>query len=238
MTQPRTIEQALEEQGRRWEFGRRQWRERPEERSRLVVTISRQHGAGGSEVARRVASSRGLDLFDREIIHRIAESAQQSEGHVESLDDRDREPLAEWVLGLGSPGHLSPIGYRAHLESVVRSIARRGGAVVVGRGAHMILGPAAMRVLVVAPLEVRVATIMRRVSVAEAEARRTIAEVESARSAFLRRHFHADFGDPAQFDLVVNTGVLGIDGAVSTIEGALASIDARRPSIRAGATRD
>ena len=172
MTQPRTIEQILEEQGRRWEFGRRQWRERREERPRPVVTISRQHGARGSEVARRVASKLGLEVFDREIIHRIAESAQQSEGLVEGLDDKDREPLTDWVLGLGSPAHLSTVAYRVHLELVVRSIARRGGAVVVGRGAHMILGSAALRVLVVAPLEVRVATVMRRAKVAEPDARR------------------------------------------------------------------
>jgi len=228
MTQPRTIEQVLEEQGRRWEFGRQQWREQREERPRPVVTISRQHGAGGSEVARRVAGNLGLEVFDREIIHRIAESAQQSEGLVESLDDKDREPLAEWVMALGGPGYLSPFAYRAHLESVVRSIARRGGAVLVGRGAHMILGPAALRVLVVAPVEVRVATVMRRAKIAEAEARRAIAEIESGRSAFLRRHFHTAFGDPAHFDLIVNTGVLGVGGAVSTVEGALANIDAQR----------
>ncbi len=224
-TLPRTVEQLVEEQARRWEQRRDQ---RHERRPLPVIAISRQHGAGGSEVARRLAEELQLDLLDREIIQQIAENAHLSERVVQTLDERDRKLLTDWLLAFGSPGYLSPVGYRDHLTRVVGTIARHGGAVILGRGAHLILGPhQALRVLVVAPLEARVATVMRREGLSERDARRRIAEVEAERAAFLKRHFRADFADLASFDLAVNTADLGLDAAVSAIRAALAGFSAR-----------
>jgi cytidylate kinase len=65
---------------------------------------------------------------------------------------------------------------------------------------------------------------MEREGLAEREARRRIVAVEADRKAFLMKHFHADFADPATFDLVVNTAVLGIDGSCGAIGAAVASL--------------
>jgi cytidylate kinase len=224
-TLPRTVEQLVEDQAHRWEQRRDQRHERP---LLPVIAISRQHGAGGSELARRLAEELQLDLLDREIIQQIAENAHLSERVVQTLDERDRKLLTDWLLAFGSPGYLSPVGYRDHLTRVVGTIARHGGAVILGRGAHLILGPhQALRVLVVAPLEARVAAVMRREGLSERDARRRIAEVEAERAAFLKRHFRADFADLASFDLAVNTADLGLDAAVSAIRAALAGFSAR-----------
>jgi cytidylate kinase len=104
----------------------------------------------------------------------------------------------------------------------VGAIAHHGGAVILGRGAHLILGQGeALRVLVVAPLEARVRAVMERERLGEREARRRIESVEADRKAFLMKHFHSDFADPAAFDVVVNTAVLGVDGACETIRTAV-----------------
>jgi cytidylate kinase len=229
LTQPRTIEQLVEDQARRWGLPRA----RPsEERRAPVVTMSRQHGAGGSEVARRLCEGLRLDLVDHEIIRRIARSTRLSERAVEELDDKDRETLADWLMTLADPRHLDPAGYRSHLTHLVRAIARTGGAVIVGRGAHLILGAQdALRVLVVAPMERRVEAVVRREGLSDHEARVRIAQVDGEREAFLRRHFHAAFTDPSLFDLVVNTGDIGVPTAASIIETALA----RRPALSASA---
>jgi cytidylate kinase len=100
--------------------------------------------------------------------------------------------------------------------------------VILGRGAHLILGQGeALRVLMVAPLEARVLAVMQREGLSEREARHRIAAVEADRKAFLMKHFHADLADPANFDLVVNTAVLGIEGACGTIRAALERLPAR-----------
>jgi cytidylate kinase len=214
----RTIEAIVEEQAHRWQLRRE---DRRAEARRPVVTMSREHGAGGDTIASRLAETLGLDLFDREIIQRIAENTHLSERVVASLE-KDQEVLTDWLASISSRTYLSPVEYRYHLSRVVGAVAHHGGAIIIGRGAHLILGRGeALRVLVVAPLETRVRAVMESERLDEREARRRIVSVEADRKAFLMKHFHADFADPTTFDLVVNTSVLGVEGACEVIRTAV-----------------
>jgi cytidylate kinase len=217
---PRPVDRIVEDQCHRWGLGRHDAEGTGPRRP--VVTLSRQHGAGGGELASRLAKACRLDLFDRELVHQIAESAHLRDSVVQSLDDRDRQVLEDWLLSLVSDSYLSATSYRYHLTRVLGAIARHGGAVVVGRGAHLVLGPhEALRVLVVAPLEDRVREVARRDRVDQREARRRIEEVEASRREFLHRHFHAEFADLTAFDLVLNSGTLGADGSFEMLSAAL-----------------
>jgi cytidylate kinase len=220
----RTIEAIVEEQAHRWQLRRE---ERGADVHRPVVTVSRLHGARGGEVARALAAELGLDLFDREIIQRIAESTHLSERVVASLE-ADRDLLSDWLASIATTHYLSPVEFRYHLSRVIGALAHHGGAVILGRAAHLVLGPGgALRVLVVAPLEARVRTVAERDGVDEREARRRIVAVEAERKAFLMKHFHSDFADPGTFDVVVNTAVLGVAGACAAIRTAVQNMPAR-----------
>jgi cytidylate kinase len=105
---------------------------------------------------------------------------------------------------------------------VVGAIAQQGRAVILGRGANLLLGAAALRVLAVAPLEARVRAVMEDEGLPEREARRRIEAVEADRHAFILTHYRAEFGDPTAFDLSVNTAALGIEGASAVVQSALA----------------
>lgn len=218
---PRTVEALVEAQARQWQLGRR---ERKAERHGPVLTVSHMPGAGGRELVTVLQQELGLDVFDREIVHQIAETTQLSERVVEALDERAQEALAEWLAGVASHHYLSTAEYRYQLTRVLGAIAQHGGAIIVGRGAHLVLHQGqALRLLVVAPLEARVARVMRRESLSEPEARRWIQRLESDRRAFLMKHFHAEFGEPTQFDLVVNTAEIGIQAACAAVRAALAA---------------
>ncbi|MCM2257054.1 MAG: cytidylate kinase-like family protein [Vicinamibacteria bacterium] len=217
---PRPLGRIVEEQCHRWDLVHHDAEDTGPRRP--VVTLSRQHGAGGAELAGRLARVVGLDLFDRELVHQIAESAHLRDSVVQALDDRDRQVLEDWLVSLVSDSYLSPASYRFHLTRVLGAIARHGGAVVLGRGAHLVLGPhEAVRVLVVAPIEDRVRTVARRDGIDATEARHRIDQVEAARREFLQRHFRTDFADPTCFDLVLNTGALGMEGAFDVLRSAL-----------------
>jgi cytidylate kinase len=218
------MEALVEQQARRWQLVREE--RRPDER-RPVITVSRLHGARGGELARSLAREMGLDVFDQEILHQVAESTHLSERVVSALDDKGRELLTEWLAGFASHNYLSSIEYRYQLARVIGAVAHHGGAVILGRGAHLILGQGqALRVLVVAPLEARIAAIMEREGTSEREARHQIQTVEADRRAFLIKHFHAEFGDPTHFDLVVNTQRLGIEMASAAIRTAAERLQA------------
>jgi len=226
-TRIRSIETLVEEQGRRFWLGRR---ERSEAR-RPVITLSRQHGSGGEEVARRLADQLGLDLFDRELLHQIAQNAHLRDQAVRLLDERDRPLIDEWLAPFAGELYLTHYEYLHHLIAIVTGICRRGGAVVVGRGAHLLIPPGeALRVLVVAPLEARVAAVACAEGVDERTARARIEDVEARRRAFLRQYFRAEADDPRHFDLVVNTTAVGVEGAVAAARGALHALPLARPA--------
>jgi cytidylate kinase len=216
---PRSLEALVEEQAHRWQLVREQ---RPSDERGPVVTISRQPGAGGGEVVRRLAEELGLDVFDREIIRQIAESTHLSERVVSTLDEKARAWLSDWLEGLASRDFLSAAEYRYQLTRIVGAIAHHGGAIIVGHGAHLVLGEGeALRVKLVSPLDARVAAVMKRNAIGEREARRQVLAVEAGRRAFVMQHFHVDLDDPARFDLILNTVRLGAAGSVALVRAAL-----------------
>ncbi len=225
----RSVQQLVEDQVRRW---------RIEGRGRNVggagknvVTLSREPGSGGRLVAGRLAEAMGWDLFDRDLIARVAESVNMSTAIVETLDEKEQSLLSHWITGLVNRQHLWPDQYQQHLLKVVATIGRHGRAIIVGRGANFILPrDPCVRVRIVCPREMRVESVANYYHVSEEEAERRIARSENNQRAFILQNFNAAIDDPTQYDLVLNTGSLGIDGAVDVIR---AFVDSQnRASVR------
>jgi len=219
MTKTRSIQKIIDEQVKRWEMMRV---EKREEAGIPVITVSREPGSGGRIVAEGVAKRLGLDLFHREIIQEMAQSAHISARLLETLDEKGLSVLEDWVATLVNEKHLWPDQYLQHLMKVIGTIAKHGRAVIVGRGANFILPPEGIfRVRILAPLEMRVQNVARHFGVPVQEAKRRVLRTESDRRAFVRKYFHADIADPVNYDLMINTGALSIEAAENTVLGAL-----------------
>jgi cytidylate kinase len=197
--------------------------EKKKEQDRIpVIAISREPGSGGRIVAEGIAERLGYDLFHREIIQEMAESADMSSRVLATLDEKGLSVLEDWISELVNERHLWPDQYLKHLMKVVGAIGKHGRAVVVGRGATFILPPEQrFSVRMVAPLEVRVKNVASNFDVSLEEARRRVLRTESDRRAFTRKYFHADIADPNYYDLVVNTGRLSINAAQEAALSAL-----------------
>ena len=216
----KTIEQIIDDQVKRWERIRSE--EGRVETTRPVITFSREPGSGGGIIAKEIAEQLELDFFHHEIIQKMAESASISKRLLETLDERGLSVLDDWTSTLVNEKHLWPDQYLRHLLNVVGAIGRHGGAVIVGRGASFILPPESnLRVRVVAPLETRVNNVVRDFKVPYNEAKRRVIKTESDRRAFIRKYFHEDVAAAVNYDLIINTGKLGIKEAVEAIKGAL-----------------
>ena len=179
-----------------------------------MICLSRQYGARGAEMGRMVAEALGFRFYSQELIHDVAQEAHVREQLVESLDERVQDSISAWVSGLIKRGVFAPSDYLRNLSRVVLTLGRHGKGVIVGRGAHFLLDPhATLRVRVISPLETRVARIAARDEVNEADARAKILRIDGERVAFNKQHYGADLADPANYDLLVNAGTLGIEGA-------------------------
>ena len=116
-----------------------------------LITVSREYGAGGGEVARRLAEVLGWELLDQQLLHQAAA--------VEHVPDDELERLDEQALSVADHFRLHPPHqhYLHGLREVVRQAALRGHAVLVGRGTRHLLGdtPNAFHLRLVAPKEWR-----------------------------------------------------------------------------------
>jgi len=191
-----------------------------------VVTISREYGSGGVFIAEKLAKKLGYDLFHQEIIQKMAQSAKISKRIVKTLDEKGLSTLDESISALINERHLWPDEYLRHLMSVIGTIGKHGRAVIVGRGAHVILPvEKSLRIRVICPLPNRVKNIARRLNVPEPEARKIVLKTDADRRSFIRKYFYIDASDPLNYDVVINTGRISYDTAVESIIAGLKTLN-------------
>jgi cytidylate kinase len=186
------------------------------------LTISREAGAGGSEIARRIGELLTWDVLDKNLLEHIATRLNTSPGMIERLDETQSnwayDLMASW-LDREMVGHET---YLRHLEGIMLAAARRGNVVLVGRGAGFLLPrEGGLAVRIVASEEYRIERTMRLESLTHAAAKDFVRELERGRSEFVDRHFHRNIADPHLYDLVLNVGRLGMEVAIELILAAL-----------------
>jgi cytidylate kinase len=220
---PTTIEALIDRQLRRWEHDRRTTPLRPtilETPSAIqpVITVSRQHGSRGSEIARRLADRFQYTLLHRDIIDRICAGTGYTRRLLEMLDEHARSQVTIWIESMLSGRYLDESDYVVALLKTVRSIAQLGGVIVVGRGANFIIGPqAGVHVRVVAPREERIAALMIRKNLTEADATREVETCDEERVKFIRKLFGRSPDDPLAYDLIVNESGRDLDTLVNLV---------------------
>ncbi len=189
------------------------------------VAISRQSGAGGSEIAQLVGQKLGWEVFDKDLVDRIANRFQLSRVMLELVD----ETQSNWVydvLGTWMDRNIIPHEkYVAHLGRIVLAVVRNQNCVMVGRGVQFLLPRKnGLAVRLIASQKYRIEQITRRMKLNNAEAKRFIQETDRGRGEFVRRYFHRDIDDPHLYDLVINVEQLGVDAAIDLITAAIPSL--------------
>jgi cytidylate kinase len=200
---------------RRWELRERAARDTS---VAACIAISRMPGSGGAEIGHRVAEALDFGFFGREVVEKIAGDLHVDHWLLANLDERVRGSIDHLVGDFMARERVSEPEYLRSLTRVVLTLARRGSAVIVGRGAPFILGNAdALRVLIIAPREQRVARQAEFQDIPPEEARSLLALREEQRGDFARRYFAVDQNDPLLYDVVVNTGSLDDAGAARVV---------------------
>jgi cytidylate kinase/L-amino acid N-acyltransferase YncA len=201
-----------------------------------VVTISRQLGSGGDEIATLVAQRLGVPLLDREVISRAAQVAGVSEEALRaaerhsSLLSRMLESLGKFGAAGGGEGVAleglsstmlltTSADFRALLERVLREIAAAGPAVILGHAAQIALRdtPGTLHVFIHAPAEFRAAHLARTEGIPLAQARREIEVSDRERVRFYQSAYHVNWYDLRLYDLVLDTSVIGVHRAADVI---------------------
>jgi len=182
------------------------------------LAISREHGAGGGDIAQLIGQRLGWEVFDKSILEDVAQRCHTSTDLLELVD----ETAANWVydvLGTWLDRVLIPHEkYVTQLYQVVLAAARRGRAIFVGRGAQFVLPhEGGLSVRVYAPMDYRVKRVAQALQLTASEARQRIELIDKGRQQFVHRYFHHRIEDLSVYDLAVNIARLGHEGAVEQI---------------------
>ena len=156
----------------------------------MIVTIGRQHGSNGRDIARALAKEMGYACFDKEIVDTAAENSSFSKEILHSYDEKRVSPYIVPVphyLGLNESFRLNMQVASAQFEAI-RSLAEQGNCIFVGRCADYVLRkePELLRVFIMADEDFRINTMMEKQGLNESEARRLIRQVDKDRASYYR----------------------------------------------------
>ncbi|HTS87982.1 MAG TPA: cytidylate kinase-like family protein [Gemmatimonadales bacterium] len=197
----------------------------------MLITISRQYGAGGSEVARLVAARLGWTVVDNDIVDRVAQRAGLAADVVKRQDERVPgfvERLARALTASSQEYAVPELGIAVredepslvHItERVVHELADEGRVVLVGRAAPAVLGTSldALHVKLVAPRDFRIRFAQQAEGLDHRAAEKMMDETDANRARYYREYYGRDWDDPTHFHMLLNTGLLGIDEAVAIV---------------------
>ena len=204
----------------------------------MIVTISREYGAGGLAVAGGVAAAFGYELFSDQIPAEVAARLGTSSDDVDARAESEA-PLAERILvdmGAGSPQTVGPDAaplldpfdedVRREIERAIRERAARGDVVVLGRVGNAVLAgtPGLVRAFVYAERDWRLGRLMTALGFDLAKANAEIDRIDVERRKFANERYKIAWGDRRYYDVIVDASRLGIDGAVATIVAAVRAL--------------
>lgn len=206
-----------------------------------VITISRQYGSGGTEVARRVATMLGYQYLDKQVIAKAAAEAGLSDQEV--LDFREESTEArnflERLLTPGPPpaATMALRAVASHqdtahtlelldtekclnlIRSAIYAEYKLGKAVIVGRGGQAVLQglPGALHVLIHAAMPTRILRIQEMDNIGMEEAYHSALQHDKMTSRYLDRVFGVRWEDPLLYHLILNTSKWSIQQAAEII---------------------
>ncbi len=176
----------------------------------LTVAVSRETGSRGGTIARRVGKKLGWQVYNQELLEYLAQERHLGRELFEGLDDTALAWIEGHLQQLLRAQSLSPHASMGDLARVILAIGMRGQAVLLGRGAGCVLPPrSTLHVRVIAPVAERIAYMSQFERLTPERAAEQVRMRDEQRARFVQTHFHRNPADIHQYDLLVNSSLLG-----------------------------
>lgn len=194
---------------------------RPEQ-TPLVITISRDYGAGGEVIGAELSHYLGIAVYDREILRLIADRSKTSEFHVEPHDEQVTSGLTSFIFSTITGTNSHAMLYRRYLSEVVTDLSRTD-CILIGRGAHLILrGKRVFRLRIIASPETCAERIADEEGIDLVTAEKRANDINAKRHQSIKTLFgdvdkSCSLDNAHNFDLVINTDQIPPEQAVPII---------------------
>lgn len=210
-----------------------------------VITISREYGSRGEEIAQQVANQLGYNYFDKEILTDVAREVDTTEDKISEHDEKDEHGFRAFLKNLFAPNNPGLAHYpyypgitvdvsdefvnqRLELDAnqvtesfrhVVENLWGRGNVVIVGRGSQKILAakPDTFHLSFIGRIGVRAETVMAEEQVTYEEALEKIQTIDEQRSHYLKHYYDVYWENPRLYHMIINTSLMSVEQAVKVI---------------------
>jgi cytidylate kinase len=180
-----------------------------------VITISRQLGSRGLEIARALGNALDYRVTSRDLINQAAMRSGNPEVALAVIDELG-------LLGI-CPSPQACQAYRQAVKQVMEELLQEGQVIIVGRAGQVILRehPRVLHVRIIAPQAERAQRIAANQKISIESALAQVQASDRHRRNYLKRHYQVNWDDPNLYDLTLNTAKLSIQAASAIIQQAL-----------------
>lgn len=200
-----------------------------------VLTISRQFGAGGLTLGRKLADILGYNFLEEEIIQLVAEKARVSPEWVRSIEKEAGGKLEKFISTLiprgvvdrildDQRGYIDEKIYVDLLTQIISKVAEADNIIILGRGGQYILKgrPGVFHVLLVADLEHRIEFVENKYKLTWSQATQTVNTEEKKRINLYRKFNKTDYDRSDHYHLTLNMSKLSFSKAVDIVRALIA----------------
>ena len=192
-----------------------------------IITISREFGSGGHSIGEAVAKKLGYRFFDRELVNQVAERSGFSPEFIEESGEyASAKNSLLFAIATANQYTMNGISMldKLYIEQtkIIEEIAQEGNCVIVGRCSDYILREYedSLHVFIHADMKSRAKRIVERFGEQERSAEKRLSEKDQKRKVYYKNYTGRSWGQAQNYDLCLNSGVLGSERCVELIAAA------------------
>lgn len=190
-----------------------------------IITISREFGSGGKEIGKRLADKLGYAYYDSEIIKLLAKETNMSEEYIKNISEKGIYPYAfQFAKSFASYSSMqnSQTEILVAQNKVLKQIASKGNAIIVGRGANSILKEyVPMNIFVYATMESKIKRCKQKTTqdenLTDKELENKIKNIDKNRKLYNDLISNAEWGKKENYNLCINTSNIEIKSIISPL---------------------
>ena len=181
-----------------------------------IITITRQLGSAGTEIAEKLRDKLGFNYLDRTLLEReLVQKCQLPEKDVEKYDEK--KP-AFWETFSADKDR-----YLHCMKTVMYNFAHQGHCIIIGRGGQALFRDIAgvLNIKITAPMAIRMQRVKERFSYDDHLAQQAIHHSDQDRAGFHKFFFQINWDDASLYDLKISTDMFSVDSTVTLIASAV-----------------
>ena len=183
------------------------------EKKKIIITIARQYGSGGADTGKKLAEDLGISFYDKNILRMNSDESGIKESYFHLADEKAGNRLLYKIINTltpekGAPSFGSDLISADNLfrfqSEVIRTLAAEESCVIIGRCADYVLDGTE--------------GLIRVFLYADKDVLKNIHRIDRERRDYNRYYAGRDWEKPENYDLLINTTQIGVDGAVQLIK--------------------